>query len=338
MHTIRFMLCGVVAAFLLTACQTTPKTSECATACETPCASACETKCQEPCESKCEKKCEEKCEKACESKCESAPKCEEKCDAASECEHKCEEKDCKKCQHVCDAACKEKCEAASKCEHECESKCDAASKCEAKCEDKGAAACSSKATCDAPSKCEAMCEAGWTPLLTCDSLDDWTVRGGAKWRVENGVLIGQSEEGNGHLYAAPVLSDLEVKGTFRISSQGRDANSGLYFRANPSEDNPEGFPRGYEAQMCHTQDAFTGWLWKPGTPTGEASKLLTKDDEWFTMRVKAVGSEITIWVNDVDVMHYQDDEYKTGHFALQCHNPGMTIEAKDLYYRDLSKH
>ena len=36
-------------------------------------------------------------------------------------------------------------------------------------------------------------------------------------------------------------------------------------------------------------------------------------------------------------MTYEDDEYKKGYFALQCHNPGMVIEAKDLYYRDLSK-
>ena len=174
------------------------------------------------------------------------------------------------------------------------------------------------------------------PLITGNGLDGWTARGGATWKIEEGVIIGQSAEGHGHLYAPPVLTDLEVKGVFRITSQGSDANSGLYFRANPPADNPEGYPRGYEAQICNSQDAFTGWLWKPGTPTGEASELLTKDGEWFSMRVKAVGNQITIWVNDVEVTQHQDDEYKTGQFALQCHNPGMTIEAKDLYYRDLS--
>lgn len=180
-------------------------------------------------------------------------------------------------------------------------------------------------------------EAKWVSFFDGKTLDSWTVRGKATWKVVDGVLTGQSEGGQGHIYAAPELTDLEVKGVFRISSQGKSANSGLYFRANPPADKPDDFPQGYEAQICNSQDAFTGWLWKPGTPTGKASALLTKDGEWFSMRVKAVGPEINIWVNDQLVMTYSDDEYKKGFFAIQCHNPGMTVEAKELYYRDLSK-
>ena len=179
---------------------------------------------------------------------------------------------------------------------------------------------------------------GWVPLIKGNTLDGWTVRGNAKWKNENGVLIGESPGGQGHLYAAPELTDLEVKGVFRVTSQGKSANSGLYFRANPPADKPNDYPQGYEAQICHSQDAFTGWLWKPGTPTGKATKMITKDGEWFSMRVKAVGKDITIWVNDEEVMKYQDEEYKKGFFAVQCHNDKMTIEAKELFYRDLSKH
>lgn len=180
-------------------------------------------------------------------------------------------------------------------------------------------------------------DAGWIPLIQDNSLEGWTKRGSAAWRIEDGVIIGQSPGGQGHLYAAPELTDLEVKGMFRVTSQGKSANSGLYFRANPPKDDPDGYPRGYEAQICNSQDAFTGWLWKPGTPTGKASELLTEDGEWFSMRVKTVGDTITIWVNDIEVMNHRDDEYKKGHFALQCHNDQMTIEAKALYYRDLSE-
>ena len=177
----------------------------------------------------------------------------------------------------------------------------------------------------------------WTPLITGNTLDGWTTRGKAEWRIEDGVIIGQSPGGQGHLYAAPVLTDLEVKGQFRVTSQGRTANSGLYFRANPPADNPDGYPVGYEAQICNTQDAHTGWLWKPGTPTCKASELLTKDGEWCSVRVQALGNQITIWVNDVQVTQCQDEDYTAGFFALQCHNDQMTIEAKDLYYRDLGK-
>ncbi|HKI88173.1 MAG TPA: DUF1080 domain-containing protein [Draconibacterium sp.] len=178
-------------------------------------------------------------------------------------------------------------------------------------------------------------EPKWQSLFNGKNLDGWTAHGKATWTVKDGAIVGQG--GNGHLYANPVLTDLEVKGKFKIYSTGRDANSGFYFRANPDPDNPEGFPRGYEAQICNTQDAFTGWLWKPGTPTGKATENLTKDGEWFDYRIKVVGSHIQFWINDQPVMTYDDDEYKQGHFAIQCHNPGMVIEAKDLYYRDLSK-
>jgi hypothetical protein len=37
-------------------------------------------------------------------------------------------------------------------------------------------------------------------------------------------------------------------------------------------------------------------------------------------------------------MTYDDAEFKSGHFAIQGHNPGMKIEAQDLYYLDLSKY
>jgi hypothetical protein len=177
-------------------------------------------------------------------------------------------------------------------------------------------------------------EPEWKSFFNGKNLDGWTVRGKANWKVINGVLTGEGE--NGHIYAAPELTDLEVKGKFRITSTGKDANSGLYFRCNPPADNPNGFPRGYEAQICNSQDAHTGWLWKPGTPTGKASTNPTKDGEWFDYRIKAVGTHIEFWINEKPVMTYDDGEYKKGYFAIQCHNPGMLIEAKDLYYRDLS--
>ncbi len=180
-------------------------------------------------------------------------------------------------------------------------------------------------------------ETEWVSFFNGENLDGWVVRGKANWVVEDGVLIGTSEDGTGHIYADPELTDLEVKGMFRLSDQGGGSNSGLYFRSNPPDDNIDGYPRGYEAQICHNQDAYTGWLWKPGTPTGKADKMITKDDEWFSMRVKAVGPDLQIWVNDELVMTYQDDEYSIGYFSIQCHNPGMTIEAKELYYKDLNQ-
>jgi len=174
----------------------------------------------------------------------------------------------------------------------------------------------------------------WVSLFNGKDLSGWFVRGKAVWTVQDGVLVG--EGGMGHIYTDVICTDFEVKGKFRTS--GTNANSGFYFRANPPADNPDGFPRGYEAQICNTQDAYTGWLWKPGKPTGKpTTPLMTKDGEWFTYRIKVTGTHIQFWINNKHVMIYDDDEYKSGHFAIQGHNPGMKIEAKELYYRSLSK-
>jgi len=172
----------------------------------------------------------------------------------------------------------------------------------------------------------------WKSLFNGKDLSGWFVRGKASWSVQNGILTG--EGGMGHIYTDASCTDFEVKGTFRVSDKG---NSGFYFRANPPADNPDGFPKGYEAQICNSQDAWTGWLWKPGTPTGKASGLLTKDNEWFNLRIRVAGSHIQFWINEKPVMTYDDTEYTSGHFAIQGHNPGMKIEAKDLYYRSLDK-
>lgn len=173
----------------------------------------------------------------------------------------------------------------------------------------------------------------WNSLFNGKDLTGWFVRGDAEWYVQDGILTG--EGGMGHIYTDVSASDFEFKGMFRIT--GEKTNSGFYFRANPPADNPDGFPRGYEAQICNNQEAHTGWMWKPGKPTGKASELLTRDGEWFSYRIKVVGSEIKFWVNGKLVMTYEDNDYKSGHFAIQGHNPGMKIEAKDLVYRNLKK-
>ncbi len=175
-------------------------------------------------------------------------------------------------------------------------------------------------------------ETEWISFFNGKDLSGLDVRGKAVWTVENGILKGDG--GMGHIYGGPVLSDLEVKGTFRISENG---NSGLYFRANPPQDNPDGYPRGYEAQIDNHSDAYTGWIWKPGTPSGKAKALVTKDNEWFTMKVMVVGDKIRVWVNGELLSELKDSEYTKGRFAIQGHNPGQIIEAKDLYYRVLSK-
>jgi hypothetical protein len=160
----------------------------------------------------------------------------------------------------------------------------------------------------------------WISLFNGKDLSGWTVHGKATWSVHDGVVVGIG--GMGHIYSHASCSDFEAKGMFRVTNEGATPNSGFYFRANPPADDINGFPRGYEAQICNHGDGYTGWLWKPGKPTGKASELLTKDCEWFSYRIRAVGTHIQFWINDKQVMTYEDAEYKTGHFAIPRPQPG----------------
>ena len=173
----------------------------------------------------------------------------------------------------------------------------------------------------------------WISLFNGNDLTGWTARGKAKWSVQDGVLVGVG--GMGHLYSDVTCTNFEAKGLFRVTNEGANPNSGFYFRANPPANDINGFPRGYEAQICNHGDGYTGWLWKPGKPTGKAKELLTKDGEWFSYRIRAVGPHIEFWINDKPVMTYEDADYTAGHFAIQGHNPGMKVEAKELFYRVL---
>lgn len=182
------------------------------------------------------------------------------------------------------------------------------------------------------SHCVKECDSDWISLFNGKNLDGWFVKGKAIWDVKDGIMIGDG--GMGHIYTDAVAADFEIKGTFKISDKG---NSGLYFRANPPADNPDNWPAGYEAQIDNHQDAHTATLWKPGKPTAQAKKLITKDNEWFTMKVRMVGTQMQIWINDELMTEYTDSDYTKGHFAIQGHNPGQIIEIKELAYRDLSK-
>jgi hypothetical protein len=55
-------------------------------------------------------------------------------------------------------------------------------------------------------------EPAWIALLNGKNLDGWFVQGEAKWEVRDSILTGI--DGMGHIYADPVVKELEVKGKF----------------------------------------------------------------------------------------------------------------------------
>ena len=157
------------------------------------------------------------------------------------------------------------------------------------------------------------------------------------WRVENGILIGSGPAS--HLFSE--RSDYEnfhYKVEAMINDKG---NSGQYFRTAFGP----GFPQGYEAQInaTHGDIVRTGSLYPAGGLGKFRSEIAVlntaphKANEWFTQEVIANGNHIVIKVNGQVMKDWRDPEhrYKTGHFALQGHDPGTVVKFKSIAVKEL---
>ena len=87
------------------------------------------------------------------------------------------------------------------------------------------------------------------------------------------------------------------------------------------------WPQGYEAQVDHHD---------PNNPTGSlygksrAAKVVTRDGDWFTMQVTAVGPHIVIEVNGETVVDTHDTTFQGGMIALQAHHAESVVEYRDI--------
>lgn len=178
------------------------------------------------------------------------------------------------------------------------------------------------------------CDEDWKPLFNGKDLTGWFVTGKAQWSVEEGAIVGKG--GMGHLFTDLKAKNFEFRAMMRIrvpeGSQFKP-NNGIYFRAVPNPENRDQWPTGFEAQVWnHTgTDYITGSLYNRKA----ASRLITRDGAWFSMRIRAVNNQIQIWVNGVLVTEAQSSDFLEGHFAIQCHDPWTIIETKHIYWREV---
>lgn len=193
--------------------------------------------------------------------------------------------------------------------------------------------------------------AAGTPIFNGKNLDGWKVFKGdakkeaSKWSVtEAGEL--KVENGPGDLQTTADHADFLVR--LDVKTMGKGLNSGLFFRCLPDV-----YQQGYEAQI---QNAFlnddrtkptdfgTGAIYRR-VPT---RKVVSNDNEWFTLHVLAVGPQIRTWVNGEPVVAWVDDRppndnarngrrEAAGRLSLQGHDPTTHILFKNILITDLAK-
>lgn len=184
----------------------------------------------------------------------------------------------------------------------------------------------------------------WIELFDGESLDGWKASENSEtFFVEDNMIVTHGDRS--HLFymgenGEASFTDFELSVDIKTME---DANSGVYFHTEYQE---TGWPnKGYEAQINNTypnDPRRTGSLYG----VNDISEQIAEDNEWFTMKVKVEGDQISITVNGDEVVNYTEPEnvereersgrqLSSGTIALQGHDPGSKVYFKNIRIREL---
>ena len=183
------------------------------------------------------------------------------------------------------------------------------------------------------------CAADWVRPISGDSLSGWKTVGNAVWRVQKGELIGrQGPNGeSGDLFSEGQWKDFELEAEWRMTFPG---NSGIWFRyAGPKT--------GCQADFIDNEPAFPGVLSGSVYCMGRQFVGVNKDtstirkDDWNKLRIRAVGDEISVWMNGREVVRTRDNSQPgPGSIGVQVHAgkqfTGMEVRVRNLRVRSLN--
>lgn len=181
-----------------------------------------------------------------------------------------------------------------------------------------------------------------TSLFNGKDLTGWTVntadpkRAASKFEVTStGELA--VKNGPGDLKTDKAFANFVFQ--MECKSNGKWLNSGVFFRCIPDQ-----YQNGYEAQIQNAYlgddrtkplDFGTGAIYRRVA----ARKVVSNDNEWFTLTVVADGAHIATWVNGYQTVDWTDDRKANdnprqglrtaaGHLSIQGHDP-----TTDLLFR-----
>lgn len=188
----------------------------------------------------------------------------------------------------------------------------------------------------------------------------------AIWSVENGVIVGQTQNGqklerNTFLvWTDGEVGDFEARVVFRLEG---DNNSGVQYRSRLAPKNGKWSVVGYQADI-HPAGNYAGMLYDEGgrgiaaehgqrvafaadgkkSVDGEAvdAKRTVDFSDWSTIEIKAIGNKLVHTLNGDVTVEVTDDDAKEaearGILALQVHaGPPMRVEFKSVELKRLGE-
>ena len=141
------------------------------------------------------------------------------------------------------------------------------------------------------------------------SFDGWRQIGDANWRIENGEFVADS--GNGHLVTEESFEDFRIRLEFWVNE---GANSGVFFRI--SDPDAIADTSAYEANIFDNrpdQSGRTGAIVNFAPP----SEVINTPNKWSTYDITAEGDHITVVLDGVTTVDFNDSTYTSGPISLQ---------------------
>lgn len=165
-------------------------------------------------------------------------------------------------------------------------------------------------------------------LFDGKTLNGWTPRGDAKWTVENGEIVAQVGDAQGHLTTAMPYGNFQLRLEFFVDGA---ANSGVFLRS--PEQGAIGQGNAYEVNIF---DKSPNWPSGSINEIAKTSGSITTVGKWNTYDISAQGDHMIAVLNgltSVDVRVAADAQAKRqarGVIALQYGGGKGTVKFRNI--------
>lgn len=172
----------------------------------------------------------------------------------------------------------------------------------------------------------------WTSLFNGKDLTGWTSTGNAKWTVQDGVLIGEQDQGQpGDLWTVEEYDNFELRVTFKMIWPG---NSGIWFRCPPGE-------MGYQMDILDKQEygVTVGTIYAGEFLARNEDESIVNLNDWNTVLIRCDGPNIVVTLNGHKTADITDHKFAKGRIGFQVHAgekySAMKIMVKECKIRPL---
>jgi len=188
----------------------------------------------------------------------------------------------------------------------------------------------------------------WQTLFNGKDLSGWEVRGWdkkpgtAQYHIENGAIVGVSEEDvpNTFLCTGKSYGDFILEFDVMVDV---GLNSGVQIRSLSDPAYQSGRVHGHQVEIDTAERAWSGGLFDEGRrgwlyplSRNEKGRSAFRNGEWNHYRIEAIGSEIRTWINGIQCANLVDELTPKGFIGLQVHSinspdqAGLTVRWKNL--------